>query len=53
MLGRLLLPRHALHAERVVFRSPGTGLPCDCRAELPADMQTFINDHSSPRRERG
>ena len=53
MLGRLLLPRHALHAKRVVFRSPSTGLECECRAELPADMQAFIAEHNSPRRERG
>jgi 23S rRNA pseudouridine1911/1915/1917 synthase len=53
MLGRLLLPRHALHAERVAFRSPRTGLPCEVRAELPADMKTFIDEHGLPRRGRG
>jgi 23S rRNA pseudouridine1911/1915/1917 synthase len=52
MLGRLLLPRHALHAERAVFRSPGTGQVCDCRAELPADMRTFVDEHRLPRRRR-
>jgi 23S rRNA pseudouridine1911/1915/1917 synthase len=51
MLERLLLARHALHAERVVFRSPVTGALCDCRAELPADMQRFIDEHGSPGRE--
>jgi 23S rRNA pseudouridine1911/1915/1917 synthase len=53
MLGRLLLPRHALHAERVAFRSPRTGLTCEVCAELPADMKTFIDEHGSPRRGRG
>ena len=42
MLTQLLLPRHALHAERVAFRHPGTGLPCEFRAELPADMREFM-----------
>jgi 23S rRNA pseudouridine1911/1915/1917 synthase len=42
MLRRLLLPRHALHAERVAFKHPGTGLSCEFRAELPADMQEFM-----------
>jgi 23S rRNA pseudouridine1911/1915/1917 synthase len=46
MLGQLLLPRHALHAECVAFRHPGTGLSCEFRAELPADMKTFIDEHS-------
>jgi 23S rRNA pseudouridine1911/1915/1917 synthase len=59
MLARLLLPRHALHAERVTFRHPGTGLsatagkPCEFRAELPADMQTFIDGHNLPHRGHG
>jgi 23S rRNA pseudouridine1911/1915/1917 synthase len=52
MLRQLLLPRHALHAERVAFRHPRTGLFCEFRAELPADMQTFINEHDLPRRGR-
>jgi 23S rRNA pseudouridine1911/1915/1917 synthase len=42
MLKQLLLPRHALHAERVAFRHPGTGLSCEFRAELPADMREFM-----------
>ena len=50
MLMQLLLPRHALHAERVAFRHPGTGLSCEFRAELPVDMQAFINEHDSQRR---
>ena len=51
MLHRLLLPRHALHAERVAFRSPGTGEFCDCRAGLPADLQAFLDEHSALGRE--
>ena len=46
MLEKLLLPRHALHAAAVTFRHPGTQLPVTCRAELPADMTQFIEEHS-------
>ena len=47
MLMQLLLPRHALHAERVAFRHPRTGLSCEFRAELPADMQEFLAERGS------
>ena len=49
MLGQLLLPRQALHAERVMFRHPRTQQPCEFCAELPVDMKTFIDECSSPR----
>jgi len=42
MLGKLLMPRHALHALRVVFRHPRTQLPMTCETALPADMTEFI-----------
>lgn len=47
MLDKLLLPRHALHAEGVSFRHPRTQQPCVCRAPLPPDMRTFIDEHGS------
>ena len=46
LLEKLLLPRHALHATVVTFRHPRTQLPVTCRAELPADMAQFIEEHS-------
>jgi len=46
MLGRLLLPRHALHARRVAFRHPVTQRPCEAEAALPGDMGRFITEHS-------
>jgi 23S rRNA pseudouridine1911/1915/1917 synthase len=45
MLEKLLLPRHALHAESVTFRHPRTNEPCEFRAELPDDMREFIAGH--------
>lgn len=36
------ISRQALHAERLAFIHPGTGLPADFRAPLPADMQRLI-----------
>ena len=45
MLEKLLLPRHALHAGAVTFRHPHTQLPITCRAEMPADMTQFIEEH--------
>ncbi len=45
MLGRLLMPRHALHARRVVFRHPGTQTNCEVEALLPEDMRQFIVEH--------
>jgi 23S rRNA pseudouridine1911/1915/1917 synthase len=42
MLEKLLLPRHALHAERVAFLHPGTQQPCAFQASLPDDMKVFI-----------
>ena len=50
MLEKLLLPRHALHAERVAFRHPRTGERCEFQAPVPEDMQTFIEERSAPRR---
>lgn len=45
MLEKLLLPRHALHAERVTFLHPGTQQPCTFQARLPDDMKTFIEEN--------
>ena len=45
MLDKLLLPRHALHAERVAFRHPTTQQACAFQAPLPEDMRTFIEGH--------
>ena len=46
MLDKLLLPRHALHAERVSFLHPTTRQPCAFEAPLPEDMKTFIEEHA-------
>jgi 23S rRNA pseudouridine1911/1915/1917 synthase len=46
MLDRLLLPRHALHAERVIFVHPRTRERATFVAPLPDDMQTFIEEHA-------
>jgi len=46
MLDKLLLPRHALHAERVAFRHPTTQQVCAFEAPLPEDMKTFIQERS-------
>ena len=45
MLEKLLLPRHALHAERVSFLHPGTQQPCTFQAQLPDDMKVFIKEN--------
>jgi len=42
MLGKLLMPRHALHAAAVTLRHPGTQERVTFRAPLPADMAQFI-----------
>ena len=42
MLGRLLMPRHALHAARVILSHP----PRRFEAPVPADMETFIAEHA-------
>jgi 23S rRNA pseudouridine1911/1915/1917 synthase len=46
MLDKLLLPRHALHAESVAFRHPTTQQICTFRAPLPDDMKIFIQERS-------
>ncbi|HUJ09993.1 MAG TPA: RluA family pseudouridine synthase [Verrucomicrobiae bacterium] len=45
MLGKLLMPRQALHAERVTLRHPQTGARCEFEAPMPEDMQSFIEEH--------
>ncbi len=45
MLGKLLLPRHALHAARLSLLHPVTRQPCEFEAPLPDDMQTFMAEH--------
>jgi 23S rRNA pseudouridine1911/1915/1917 synthase len=42
MLGKLLLPRHALHAARVTLRQPAVSF----EAPLPEDMAAFIEEHA-------
>lgn len=39
---RLRLPRHALHAARIVFPHPGTGTEAVFEAPLPGDLEDFI-----------
>ena len=46
MLDRLLLSRHALHAERVAFLHPRSRERVTFAAKLPDDMQTFIEEHA-------
>jgi 23S rRNA pseudouridine1911/1915/1917 synthase len=46
MLDKLLLPRHALHAERVSFRHPTAQQTCTFEAPLPEDMETFIKERA-------
>jgi 23S rRNA pseudouridine1911/1915/1917 synthase len=46
ILDKLLLPRHALHAERVSLRHPTTQKMCAFHAPLPEDMETFIKERS-------
>ena len=46
MLGKLLMPRHALHATAVTLRHPGTQQPVTHRAALPEDLQHFIAERS-------
>lgn len=46
MLKKLLLPRHALHAERVSFLHSGTRQPCSFQTPLPDDMETFLSEHA-------
>ncbi len=45
MLEKLLLPRHALHAERVSFLHPGSRQPCSFHTLLPDDMKMFIEEN--------
>ena len=46
LLAKLLLPRHALHANAVTFRHPDTQVSLTCQADLPADMVQFIEEKS-------
>ncbi|HVM60438.1 MAG TPA: RluA family pseudouridine synthase [Verrucomicrobiae bacterium] len=46
MLDKLLLPRHALHAERVAFLHPRTRERAAFVAPLPNDMRTFIEERA-------
>jgi 23S rRNA pseudouridine1911/1915/1917 synthase len=45
MLETLLMPRHALHAERVLLCHPSTGKQCEFQAPVPEDMRAFIKEH--------
>ncbi|WP_164007980.1 RluA family pseudouridine synthase [Pyxidicoccus trucidator] len=45
---RLRLPRHALHAARIVFPHPGSGQECAFEAPLPADLTDFIDGRPLP-----
>ena len=44
MLDKLLLPRHALHAEHTAFRHPRTRETIGFHASLPEDMETFVKE---------
>jgi 23S rRNA pseudouridine1911/1915/1917 synthase len=44
MLEKLLLPRHALHAEQVSFLHPGTRERVTFQSPLPDDMRSFIGE---------
>ena len=46
MLQRLLMPRHALHAERVALVHPGKNEKIEFVAAVPADMARFIEEHA-------
>ena len=46
MLDKLLLPRHALHAEHTAFLHPRTRETIAFRAPLPEDMETFVKEHA-------
>jgi 23S rRNA pseudouridine1911/1915/1917 synthase len=46
MLDKLLMPRHALHAERVVFLHPRARERVTFVAPLPDDMRIFIEEHA-------
>ncbi len=41
-LGALLLPRHALHAHRLAWRSPTSGERVEVVSPLPADLRAFL-----------
>jgi 23S rRNA pseudouridine1911/1915/1917 synthase len=41
---RLRLPRHALHAARLVFPHPLTGVPLVFESPLPSDLSDFCLD---------
>ncbi|MGH7243739.1 MAG: RluA family pseudouridine synthase [Phycisphaerales bacterium] len=38
-------PRLALHAHRIAFKHPVTGLPLDVRSPLPADIKRLVTKH--------
>ena len=40
----LLLPRHALHASRLSFKHPVTGIQLNIEAGMPEDLITFIKN---------
>ncbi len=40
---KLLLPRHALHAERIRFEHPITGRMIEYASPLPRDLQAFLD----------
>lgn len=44
LLAAVLLPRHALHACRLMFRQPTTHQPVTCAAELPGDLRAFLEE---------
>jgi 23S rRNA pseudouridine1911/1915/1917 synthase len=46
MLDKLLLPRHALHAEHTAFVHPRTQQTSGFHAPLPEDMATYIQEHA-------
>lgn len=47
------LPRHFLHAWRIVFHHPRTGQWCDIRSPLPKDLTSLLDEIRSHGRSRG
>lgn len=45
----VMMPRHALHCERMVIHHPFTGKTLDLSAPLPEDMQSAIKKHGLTR----
>jgi 23S rRNA pseudouridine1911/1915/1917 synthase len=47
VLGRLMLPRQALHAARLVVMHPKRKTPLEVVAGLPEDLKAFVGSEGS------